>query len=799
MRNKLLILLCVFAINAYSQPTTNPVLTKYPLKTAHWTKDLKWNLVTDVTVTNAVVLNTSFSDPKFPNAAASVWVIDSVNLAAIMNGISTGGGGVLYFPAGDYIFDFDVYLPSNVVLRGATPPADKQDALLNTFSPPTHFIFPKYLYNNSGVGTARQTAFKHIHGASSVDNAGLIWLTINRAMINFLPAPAEWSTTILPADEPPYSGTYTQPQPKTVSENIIIMGVRNTNAVEADKDVPNANQNAWQRYPNRRTGNVNVFVYKNGFIANNRINDVEACAYFGDGNPYNGDAHHPTELGAEVASAYANTTYTIQSDDYAIPNYKNGLGVDVGTIKFVYNNHYGMMINRGKLAYYPATKMTNWFGTIWGYTAIEEPASMGTNIEVLDNWVFKTMRPALQVGGNGIEVRRNITRDWKQKEDVVNNVFIGPDGRSTPAGATTFENRAIDISGWNCLVDSNFIEAYRSKVGGYLSTDGEGILHQESSGSTINGMIITNNFSYNYIGLYKSKNIYNANISNNKLYGTNLLVQADHNGGPASCFNVTVSNNIVDNDISLLGSNGGANCFADGNETGGNLIISCYVQESNTAGNIAWRAASGISGVIATGPCIDMVVPSVSISNPATNTYIADIPALPVNLGVQASMTGISDFSFWKIKLFINMMIITDSLNVDGSYTYPWTITEKNEFNITAQITNPADAKIYYTVARIYTVGGQNDNPDNVVLNAADINASVLAYPNPTSGLLDVKVADILVGGTMDIFDINGKKVEQLNAINSNVSFDLSNAGTGIYFIVVSNGKERETTKVIVE
>lgn len=799
-QNVLCILLFLVSVGLFAQPTSNPVVQYYPSKdNNHWTEKLAWDNVTDVTTTNAVTKNNNFTGNKWPNAGATgkdIYEVDSAHLATVLSNISSsnnGNGGVLYFPEAEYIFDFDVYLPDNVVLRGAKPVSGQQNAKMNNFSPPSVFLFPKYIPSFSGEGTANWSAFKHIHGMSSCDSAGLAWITMNRAVLNFLAPPDEWSKTITESDEAPYVGTYGQPQPSTIMTDILVFGVRSANAVEADKDVPSGSQHAWQRYTNRRIGNFNAFIYKNGFIANNRLNDVEDCADFADGYPKNGDPHHSEPYGSEAASSYTNTTYPIQSDNFSMQNYllEDGSSVD-DTVRFNYNFHYGMNINRGKLAYHQEYNMTNWYGTQWHYTPETEPASMGTNIEIIDNWIFKKMRPALQVGGNGIVVERNILRDDPDKQN--DDIEVNATGRYAPQGQNTFENRGIDISGWNCVVDSNWLEAYRVYVAGYLSTDGEGILHQESSGSSINGMTITNNVMYEYLGLYKSKDMYDVNVSGNEIYGSYIMVRADHNNGVASIYNTSVNNNLA-NSIEVRGSAGGKNVEAQNNEAAGGYQLSCYVDTAgNTGGAIEWYEADSAAGVTVGGPCtLSKNYPSVALTSHTPDSIYKTSQLETVDIAYQCARDdNPSDFSDWTYTLYVNTDTVTGQVNPDGSVNYTWEIPAYNSYNIKAKV-NDGSYKTYSSVMR-YEV-----YPFTTLESIAPATSDITIYPNPAGERVKVELPETFEGGMISIVNMSGMIEKSISNVQSVNSLKISGLNAGIYFVTASNGKTKIVKTLVVE
>jgi len=68
-------------------------------------------------------------------------------------------------------------------------------------------------------------------------------------------------------------------------------------------------------------------------------------------------------------------------------------------------------------------------------------------------------------------------------------------------------------------------------------------------------------------------------------------------------------------------------------------------------------------------------------------------------------------------------------------------------------------------------------------------------YPNPTSDKININATNIEIN-TISLFDIQGRKLEEINNLNilSNYELDLSKYNSGIYFINVNN---KQTKKVI--
>lgn len=331
---------------------------------------------------------------------------------------------------------------------------------------------------------------------------------------------------------------------KGTNQNIVIFGVRSNNVAEPEPTVPDTSfQEPWQRYSYRFATNIKVNAFANILVANNRVND--------------------------------NITDNYDQPGYKIQARKNNsiITFEGGEVPFNYTNHYGIAVNRGKSG-----------GFKNGATPQQEPGLFRKGIVIRDNWVYHTMRVAIHASGDGLIIKDNIVRDEAGKQ-----WWVDPTGKKETTGAVTLENRAIDWSGANVLVDGNDYQVYRHRIGNskYLSTDGEGILIQECCGGTVvNGATISNNQGNAYIGLYKVRDIKDVKITGNRLNSnitnTSLIyVVADTNDRPFSVENVLVKDNQVAGSILVKGSAGGSGNVIENNvgDGSGNISYSCSVNE----------------------------------------------------------------------------------------------------------------------------------------------------------------------------------------------------------------------------
>jgi hypothetical protein len=521
---------------ANNYPTDNPVALYYGVTAYPWTGNIAWGNVVSILDYGGV------ADGATDNVAAFNSARDAV---------AAQGGGVVYFPAGNYYFSDNINLKNGVVIRGETP--SMTEAKVDGFAPPTKFRFPAYVPTLSGTGTDNATAFKKIGTTNpqTDSNLGLVWVDINRAGVKILGDGIA-----------------------NTNQNILVFGVRTNNVAEPDPGVPQLThtytqsgssvtipyQDAWQRWSYRFASNVKIQANANVLVANSRHNDAITDNFEQAGYKVRGDV-----------SATANTVQALNNPGQAV---------------FNYTNHYGIEVNRSKSGGY----------TLAG-TPTTEPSLFRTGIVVRDNWVYHTMRIAITASGDGLIIRDNIIRDQSGKV-----AWVDAPGKRLVGNSATLENRIIDWSGYGVLVSGNNGEVYRHflKTGPYYSVDGEGILIQECcGGSLVNGVTIENNSVNSYIGLYKTRDINNAVIRNN--YQSNggslgIYVQANTNSTPYTINNVTVENNVIatNGNISMTGTAGaGTGNYIQGNTNSagtGTLSYSCLTN-ATVSGNTGFTVS----------------------------------------------------------------------------------------------------------------------------------------------------------------------------------------------------------------
>lgn len=326
-------------------------------------------------------------------------------------------------------------------------------------------------------------------------------------------------------------------------QNIVIFGIRSNNVGDPSPQVPDTSfQDPWIRYSDRFAANININAYANALVSNNRLNDAITDNY--------------EQPGYKVKPIKGEEIITYLEGD---------------KVPFHYGNHYGIVVNRSKPGGFALAGDLN-----------TEPGLFRKGIVIRDNWVFHTMRVAIHAAGDGLLIKDNYIADQANKQ-----WWTEPTGIRQPRGAVTYENRAIDWSGSNVLIEGNYYQVYRHRVMDtkYISVDGEGILIQECCGGTkVDGVIIRNNEGNSYIGLYKVPDIRNVIITANKLLSNvtqiaTIYVNANTNKRSRSMDNVVIENNTINGSIFARANLGGSGNIIKNNvgDSNGSIQYSCNI------------------------------------------------------------------------------------------------------------------------------------------------------------------------------------------------------------------------------
>jgi len=198
-----------------------------------WTADMNWGQVVDI---------------RRIDGGGKYW---DQRLAKAQRSLEAKGGGVVFFPAGEYAFEDFIRLGDGIVLRGAAPSIPRaHDA---GYAPPAKLTFPQYVPLFSGDGAPIESAFKGIvlGDPAKASNCGVVDLSIDRGHIHF-----------------------SEGEGHECGRKRIVFGCVLTNAAVADPDIRRSKkveQPGWHRVISRHHAAIDVKSAENLLIANNRL------------------------------------------------------------------------------------------------------------------------------------------------------------------------------------------------------------------------------------------------------------------------------------------------------------------------------------------------------------------------------------------------------------------------------------------------------------------------------------------------------------------------------------------------
>jgi len=828
MKNHLSIFLFFIGFAAMAQPTDNPYRARFdaemPSAPYHWTDSLPWNKVVNIQNYSNLVRKVRDFSSNFEDDSLNDWLFA---FRAAQNAAVGLGGGVVYFPSlpfrvvipgtdSSYYFSDDLMLKSDIILRGPTPAA--LDARQNTFCPPAFLEFPKYIYRGDvSINTPNSTAFKQIaidtngitgQGKPGFRNIALVYLDINRGRIAAFPTFKEvrQSPTVIlfVANEKP--------------RNFLVLGVRSNNVAIPDRDIPaeiiSSGSENWHRWPYRLAANIDLYVSANAIVAGCRLNDYQNNT---------------------------NTNRLIQSDDFAQSGYKpkpaNATTPPCSPTpeqaKFDYNRHYGIIINRLKNIAYSAA-----VGFVNNATPSQEPELYAPGNLVLDNWIFKTSRAAIQAAGYGLIIKGNVTKDLQIKEASISpggvNCLLSQFGAATPP---TFENRGIDFSGWDVTIQNNQTEVFRTKLlpSNAFSTDGEGWYYQGISAGTARNILVSQNtFSGNEAGLCvalgssnkkgfngftNTKSLQNIKVTNNDFGGIPFRIQAQ-GATTHTIQGLTVSGNTNVHSIEVKADGCGDSARVFNNSKIATPVNACGVPDLNIDcftsinSNLSLRNENSNTG-FSTYPnnpggddrsgCANVCpqggpacgFPAITISDPTGNDCYAfgqQIPSVTVDYVFGAPANCAPDSIVLMRGPGIKVEKISQGFTPGSGQQF---------FTSYSAPVQDGSENIY---AIIYKDAFFAQSPSKNIRICVSVAPSVISqdqikmYPNPAGKSLNLAMKGISGESQYGIFDLTGRKLLGGKVDNSIISnLDVSQLAKGTYLVRFNINKQNVTKKLIID
>jgi hypothetical protein len=383
------------------------------------------------------------------------------------------GGGVVYFPSGTYSFSDYMELQSGVVIRGAGPSQ-------------TTFVFPdmahKGVFNN---------------GAND-SNLGIVGVYLDAGAVML------WPNLVTTGTSPADGGnlqTYWW-----YATDINGMG---TNKVVFNCKIQNVTLNIPRPADGSGWCNGNEWPW--------RFSTAIAC--YTDGNCLVANNDLPQTNDSKNVSV----TFDVNT----------GCDAWSGTAPYPFDNRYGIDVNRVLLggvigSYAGAGLIPSTFG---GLTPSNFPWHFRQGITIRDNWVFQEGRVGIIWGGGGDGSTRGSGAEIRNNhvEVASGSTLYSVDGCKCAGGQSTNENRGFDQGGYGSYIVNNTgtINRQTAYNTGYLSTDGEGVLHQEANNSQGRRDIWDNNDlrggNSGYMAYYKLNSVYDSTITNNTVNSGEMI------------------------------------------------------------------------------------------------------------------------------------------------------------------------------------------------------------------------------------------------------------------------------------
>lgn len=315
--------------------------------------------------------------------------------------------------------------------------------------------------------------------------------------------------------------------------NRLVFGCRLRHAALPHKEVPDLalGQKPWQRYTATwDRAAIQVFTGQNALIANNRL-------------PASGEANFTMN-----GYLMLDRNKRLIAVDGVVFDYDNRAGI--------YLNHYAIGGPGGQGP--DGTPETH----PWGFRH---------GLVICDNYVFNTGRCAIGFCGDGVLCARNVIR-------FARNVWRPTvTGRHVSHGASTNDNRAVEMRGWRWVVEDNDYEVHRNIAFDrlYPINDGEGLMHEDHVNSTVRDSVLRRNRGNAYLSIYHTAGIDGLLVEANEILldpGASkepaIHVTACRLNEPFPCRNVRILNNRVNGGI-LLSGVPGQNNLIKGNQAVG--------------------------------------------------------------------------------------------------------------------------------------------------------------------------------------------------------------------------------------
>ena len=370
------------------------------------------------------------------------------------------GGGVIWFPPGEYAVRETIRLRSGIILRGAAPDGTG-DPRSAHYALPARLVFPRYEPTFSGDGTPNDTAFRGIELADPDGgrDVGIVHLDIQHGHIHL----GRWDRFPQRFEE------------GTAGRGFLVVGNIVRNAAVLDPLIPQPWQHPWQRWSDREKAAIHCYAGAEVLIAGNRL-------------PAGGEA----DFVMEGFRLYKDKPATHEK-----PKTKEVTTIDV---PFDYDNRPGIMVNPQPLAeglkLWDDARLHDRGDAARADLGIPPAWGLARDIVIRGNYVFNTGCVAIKTSGDGTFVGYNTIR---YRPGVIRPTYTG-----LTLSNFTNNNRAVEMKGWRWTVQGNDYEVY-SNYGpdGTKYNDGEGIMHEAWENVGVRDSRVLDNVGNAYICFWR--------------------------------------------------------------------------------------------------------------------------------------------------------------------------------------------------------------------------------------------------------------------------------------------------------
>lgn len=743
----LIVWLWVISVAAIAQPTDNPYRTKYPgAPSDHWTENLMWSRVVDITTVQG-----------------ANWLH---KIQKAQDSLVRQGGGVIFFPAGDYFIHNSIVLRPNIILRGVQ--SIDNVAKSRGFAPQSRLSFPEYIPSFSGNGTPDSSAFKTITSPSSFNNA-LVDLDVNRGRIALSQGGG------------------------TSNVGAMVLNVRSNNVAVVSPDVPSATQHPWQRFSFRFGYNIVVRNFANAIIANCRVNDFT-----------NNDIHPLTD------------------DSFYQPGYladSAGVAVVVPTkfTKFSYTDHYGISCNRGNSQTYGTPQTTpdlfrtgcevldNWILKTMRVGIM----AAGLGLKIKRNVIVDSTNKEVWLRPQGTAKQTNNSATYENRGMDFSGWSVEVDSNEIDVYRHKFyRNNYMTIDGEGILVQEccggTSVNDYKIRgnnmLNGYI-----GIYKMRD----IQNLLIEGNNCNARTNIYIAADVNNCGPTNTgRCYTMQNVVVRNNYGLVGGCSTnpgaaIVFEGNVEGKDVFCYNNVGVPAPNASCNRTIDSFRISapCYVSlnpdptQPNVNTNVNLFRASCSTPIIP-APAI---IPAVTIASPTDNSVV-DATQGNTNLTVQTNLTfdpnNNVEVEYWLDAQLIATLNSQQTAAIDQ---HVMTITPAMQGRrvLTARIRDNSLTPTRYAFSPPVTIFVQAP----LSLNE-ELAKQVKVYPNPVSAgdRLLVQVPDANLLQHFELMSITGA-VQQVNVDSYAGQLELNTTGLskGVYILKLAYNGTTISKKVIIQ